>query len=493
MEIEAHLAASIDLLRARKYSAARDEISTATCLLKAWTGPRDMRGPFGAAWGRAHYQRGQVAVEQLDTYGFCFLCNGMRKTSDSDEDGLHAEEIDAAGSALEEAERAYTIYHGSGDAPRARDARSNRDHLLRIKQRACEMTFNACTLAARASSKRPTRNRDRWLWTRLKLMRELPAVNAGWRDERYLMAYFVNDEYDAATELLGMPRIDPEASDWKNSIGMLKLYLTGPWVGPLDSSDREQAMNFQDQHNLDGRYPPPEYTFRCLGCGDEVEYGFLCLEYMKVIPGGWPTRPVTMPPGSTLSTFNRIVHRLVCPACCNSVLDASLARSVSRFGEDGVAKCQRWGEGEDASPEEQAKGLALLRDPPWRLARLAEHGHHRSVSLVDAIVRHQHDSPASLEDRIYFTEAKESSKTQVRVNGGSAHVFRDPSSGENFVVQAMQCSYCSHEPGEGQPNLKRCGGCRDSPDCPWYCSTACQRAHWPEHKPVCRARRAIAR
>ena len=43
------------------------------------------------------------------------------------------------------------------------------------------------------------------------------------------------------------------------------------------------------------------------------------------------------------------------------------------------------------------------------------------------------------------------------------------------VASKGVCAFC------GKPGTKRCGGCRST----WYCSTACQRTCWPEHKGVC--------
>ncbi|RPD61881.1 hypothetical protein L226DRAFT_535256 [Lentinus tigrinus ALCF2SS1-7] len=45
---------------------------------------------------------------------------------------------------------------------------------------------------------------------------------------------------------------------------------------------------------------------------------------------------------------------------------------------------------------------------------------------------------------------------------------------------AGHCKVCETNPLQ----FKQCSGCREA----YYCSTSCQRKHWPQHKPVCRAR-----
>ncbi len=44
------------------------------------------------------------------------------------------------------------------------------------------------------------------------------------------------------------------------------------------------------------------------------------------------------------------------------------------------------------------------------------------------------------------------------------------------------CASCGTAPPAGNPPFQHCGKCRTVR----YCSRACQLAHWPQHKPVCK-------
>eukprot|EP00662_Eupelagonemidae_sp_cell21_P053505 gene53505-biopygen113516 len=46
------------------------------------------------------------------------------------------------------------------------------------------------------------------------------------------------------------------------------------------------------------------------------------------------------------------------------------------------------------------------------------------------------------------------------------------------LAETRECLLC----GEKGERLRRCTGCRSV----WYCSTVCQKGHWPSHKPACR-------
>jgi len=53
--------------------------------------------------------------------------------------------------------------------------------------------------------------------------------------------------------------------------------------------------------------------------------------------------------------------------------------------------------------------------------------------------------------------------------------------GSVFPLAPRSCHTCGEEPAAGAAGLSRCAQCR----CASYCSTACQRADWPRHKPEC--------
>lgn len=48
------------------------------------------------------------------------------------------------------------------------------------------------------------------------------------------------------------------------------------------------------------------------------------------------------------------------------------------------------------------------------------------------------------------------------------------------------CSACGIQPTKTSGNFKQCSACKTV----HYCSPACQRSHWPEHKPHCNHNRA---
>ena len=60
------------------------------------------------------------------------------------------------------------------------------------------------------------------------------------------------------------------------------------------------------------------------------------------------------------------------------------------------------------------------------------------------------------------------------------------------LCNVRKCGYCS-TPQQKElvhavmENFKKCSGCRKT----YYCSSACQKAHWRTHKPVCMLRRRV--
>ncbi|PBK64145.1 ankyrin [Armillaria solidipes] len=47
-------------------------------------------------------------------------------------------------------------------------------------------------------------------------------------------------------------------------------------------------------------------------------------------------------------------------------------------------------------------------------------------------------------------------------------------------MDTKACEFC-RKPGGGGVQLRLCSKCQTA----WYCSTVCQRSHWPTHKPIC--------
>ena len=51
------------------------------------------------------------------------------------------------------------------------------------------------------------------------------------------------------------------------------------------------------------------------------------------------------------------------------------------------------------------------------------------------------------------------------------------------IMQVRQCAQC----GERGEKLRRCKACRSV----WFCSGACQTAHWPKHQEMCQGSAAV--
>lgn len=474
------------LLEQKQYCRARSLLVSARELLSAWPGP--LQSQWGRLWGLAHFQLARVADEQAYN-GFSGLTDGV--IDRDDEDGLTSEDLDDALQACVVAISSYEAHFGDAHCSQCGDTRALQNNLQIIAREVSTRIAVACEAAP---SRTPTRQRDRWLWARLRQLRELPRDrtdgSSRWRDERYLTLYFSCDDGSA-------PDLE-HGRDWKNALSGLNLWMTGPWVGPLSSHDRADLEEFQREHNLDGLYPPVDYTLTCPGCECAVgEFGFLCLEYMTVMPGGLPSSPVVLsPPGVERPTvhtgYNRIVHRLWCPSCCKRVLDAALSRTIQRFGLDALARSSRHTEGECTSEEANRKALELIQLPPWTMSDLRPHGYRSCFGLKDAIIRTQ-AADNSLEDRIYYTVAKDHHEF-----GGGTHMHDAETAVNSFHGPAgcTKCKWRHLDRTQGNvsslpPKLKRCAGCDGTPYLgPWYCSVECQQAHWPEHKSNCRSRLA---
>ena len=469
---------SIVLLSQKKFCESRGLLLQARDLLSAWRGP--VLSHWGRLWALTHYQLARVADEQAYN-GFYGLSNGADHGDDSR--GLTAENLDVALDACKVAADTYAAHFADADCSDAGDARILLNNLVVIRDEMNRRVAKACASAARRA---PTRLRDRWLWARVRQLRELPrdrtsASQSNWRDEFHFMLYYCcDDERDE----------DPSHErDWKHAVWGYNVWLTGPWVGPIGQADYDDLKEFHAEHNSDGLYPPSEYTFTCPGCSCSVgEYGFLGLEYMTVTPGGLPDAPVIPPPGEerpTLHTCNRIVHRLWCPSCCDTVLDAAFKRTIARFGVENLACTTRRAEKVCSEPHPGAE--ALIRSPPWRLDDLQHHGYRCCFSLTDAIVRVQQ---SSLEDRIYYTIGKENAELQggqfmheastaTSVTSGSAHGCAQCRSA--YLEETRSAESCL------PPKLMQCAACAGTPYLgPWYCSRQCQKLHWKSHKPTCR-------
>ncbi|PNW82894.1 hypothetical protein CHLRE_06g298600v5 [Chlamydomonas reinhardtii] len=63
------------------------------------------------------------------------------------------------------------------------------------------------------------------------------------------------------------------------------------------------------------------------------------------------------------------------------------------------------------------------------------------------------------------------------------HPYGGPGAGTGAAASGgSNCASCGTAPPAGNPPFQHCGKCRTVR----YCSRACQLAHWPQHKPVCK-------
>jgi len=64
---------------------------------------------------------------------------------------------------------------------------------------------------------------------------------------------------------------------------------------------------------------------------------------------------------------------------------------------------------------------------------------------------------------------------------GEDIVLEDDEERKQLGLSSSACAYCCARPTKAAGVMQRCGWCKVTR----YCSTACQKAHWPDHRSAC--------
>jgi len=89
------------------------------------------------------------------------------------------------------------------------------------------------------------------------------------------------------------------------------------------------------------------------------------------------------------------------------------------------------------------------------------------------------DAAAAVQEQLHSLSVAPSSAAETSTSGDGAG------------ASSPACAACGGGPPPGRTRLLVCSGCKAAgAQAARYCSTQCQRAHWPQHKAVCRQLRA---
>jgi len=113
----------------------------------------------------------------------------------------------------------------------------------------------------------------------------------------------------------------------------------------------------------------------------------------------------------------------------------------------------------------------VLSDP-HKHVELAEYYHHAK----ERVLRKASDRAMSIEELRYFEGFDE--KTVLSFDEAASE---EEKAKEKARIVCVWCSKSAKQLPEGT-KMKSCGGCRTV----YYCSRACQTAHWPTHKSACK-------
>jgi tetratricopeptide (TPR) repeat protein len=163
---------------------------------------------------------------------------------------------------------------------------------------------------------------------------------------------------------------------------------------------------------------------------------------------------------------------------------ANLASTLSDLGEHAESEkvyreaCVRGKGGNDPRLHLNVRGLAGALEAQGRFAEsralaLRELSTHDAIQPNTSVVVRSLRAQTELNDKVgtVLTYDPMSGRYTVRVAGRDVSVKRE----------CLRRARCYNPACTAEPAMSKCGRCEEV----FYCCMACQRAHWPVHRPAC--------
>jgi hypothetical protein len=213
----------------------------------------------------------------------------------------------------------------------------------------------------------------------------------------------------------------------------VQFFLCGPVATLTDQCCRSMQDYYEEAKPLETKeWPGPEYTLTCPVCDHQHVPGatvFLTLEYM-ILQGG-----------------NRTIQKLWCHRCAVDFLDPCFSRTPP-LEQDRISR--PW------QSEIQGDYWRLL----WPVNGLID-------LIMDAVARQRH---LILGGRRFRDE-----------NGNNSVVPRSSILTRQKFCSKCHCDELADADGEVVKSMMQCSNCKAAS----YCSKACQKADWKDHKKSC--------